>query len=92
MSNEKILTKHPQKKKGWNIDKTKFNVIKKSIVDCLKNKELRFTQLTQQISKKLKGKFQGSFPWYVEVVKLDLEARKIIERVPKTKPQLYRLK
>jgi len=45
----------------------------------------------KNIKKQLKNKFQGSIAWYVEVVKLDLEARKIIKRIPKTKPQLYRL-
>ncbi|UCG82698.1 MAG: hypothetical protein JSW38_11000 [Dehalococcoidia bacterium] len=39
----------------------------------------------------MKGKFEGSIPWYFESVKLDLEARKVIERVPGKKPQHVRL-
>ena len=36
-------------------------------------------------------KFYGSIAWYAETVKLDLEARKLIERTS-SKPQKYRLK
>lgn len=44
------------------------------------------------IKKELKAKgqtFQGSLPWHLEWVKLDLEARKAIRRVPGTSPQRY---
>jgi len=37
------------------------------------------------------GWFEGFVDWYVEVVKPDLEAKMVIERVPKMSPQLYRL-
>jgi hypothetical protein len=39
----------------------------------------------------LKGKFSDNISWYAETVKLDLEARKKIERTS-SKPQKYRLK
>jgi len=39
----------------------------------------------------LQGKLEGSVNWYAEVVKLDLEAKKVIRRIPGTKPQSYRL-
>jgi len=57
----------------------------------LQAKELTYTELAQQVEHILKGKFQGSIPWHVEAVKLDLEANGIIERIPKMRPQLYRL-
>lgn len=41
--------------------------------------------------KRNKTKFQGSLPWHVEWVKLDLEARKVIKRVASTSPQEYML-
>jgi hypothetical protein len=44
-----------------------------------------------QLNKSLKGKFSDSVSWYAETVKLDLEARKIIERT-ESKPQRYPLK
>ncbi|MBN8833636.1 MAG: hypothetical protein J0H76_04575 [Sphingobacteriales bacterium] len=40
---------------------------------------------------KVKDDFEGGVQWYGETVKLDLEARKIIERVP-GKQVRYKLK
>jgi len=39
-----------------------------------------------------KIKFKNSIGWYVESVKLDMEAGKIIERIPRTSPQKYSIK
>jgi hypothetical protein len=91
MKEEKILTKHPLGKSGKNIDKQKYETLKKTILSTLRGKELNHTELFKQINKTLKGKFSGSISWYAETVKLDLEARKMIERTS-TKPQTYRLK
>jgi hypothetical protein len=44
------------------------------------------------ITRKLQSKFEGSMKWYAETVKLDLEARGEIERVPGKKNQRYRPK
>ena len=88
---EKILTKHPAGKSGRNIDREKYDVMKKLIVRCLKENEMTFTEISNSANKKLKGKFKGSIPWYLETVKLDLEMRKVIQRIPKTRPQKYRL-
>ena len=88
----KILTLHPDGKKGVNIDKEKYDTIRIVIIELLESTESTFTMLNDSIKKKLENKFEGSIGWYVETVKLDLEARNIIERIPKTKPQLYRLK
>ena len=89
---EKILTKHPEGKKGVNISKEKYDIIKNGIIESLKNEDLSYTMITKSVEKKIDKSFDGSVGWYVESVKLDLEARNIIERVSKTKPQLYRLK
>jgi len=86
---EKILTKHFAGKKGWNIEKKKYDIVRKAIIACLKGKELTYTDLVKCVKKRIPD-FEGSFPWYVEVVKLDLEARKIIKRTNMT-PQIYRL-
>ena len=91
MIEEKILTKHPQGKSGKNISRQTYDLFKDTILSILKNKELTHEELFNQLNKKLKGKFSGNISWYGETVKLDLEARKLIERTD-SKPQKYRLK
>jgi hypothetical protein len=90
MAGEKIFTKHPLGKSGRNIDKQKYETLKKAILSALQNKELTHTELFSQLNKSLKSKFSGNVSWYGETVKLDLEAGKIIERTS-SKPQKYRL-
>jgi hypothetical protein len=91
MTEEKILTKHPLGKSGNNINKQKYETLKKAMLSALQNKELTHTELFNQLNKSLKSKFSGNVSWYAETVKLDLEARKIIERTS-SKPQKYRVK
>jgi uncharacterized protein (DUF2461 family) len=89
MAEEKILTKHPQGKTGRNISKQSYEQLKSAILTALRKKELTHTELFDQLEKSLKGKFDGNVNWYGETVKLDLEARKIIQRTD-SKPQKYR--
>jgi uncharacterized protein DUF6958 len=91
MAEEKILTKHPQGKSGKNIDRKKYGTLKKAILSALRKNDLTHTELFRRLNKSLKGKFSGNISWYAETVKLDLEAKKIIERTS-SKPQKYRLK
>ena len=91
MKEQKILTKHPWGKSGKNISKQKYEALKKAILSALRGKQLTHTELFKQLNKSLKGKFSGSISWYGETAKLDLEARKMIERTS-SKPQKYRLK
>jgi hypothetical protein len=91
MTEETIATKHPHGKSGKNISKQKYETLKQAILSALKNKELTHTELFEKLNKGLNGKFSGNVSWYGETVKLDLEARRIIERT-KSKPQKYRLK
>jgi hypothetical protein len=90
MAEEKILTKHPQGKSGRNISKESYDQLKRAILSALQKKELTHDELFEQLNKNLKGKFSGNVNWYGETVKLDLEARKIIERSG-SKPQTYRV-
>jgi len=91
MSAEKILTKHPLGKSGKNIDRKKYDTLKKAILSALRRNELTHTDLFNRLNESLKGKFSGNISWYGETVKLDLEAKKMIERTA-SKPQRYRLK
>jgi hypothetical protein len=91
MAEEKILTKHPLGKSGKNISKQNYETLKEAILLALGKKELTHTELLDQVNKSLKKEFSGNISWYAETVKLDLEARKTIERTS-SKPQKYRLK
>jgi len=91
MTTEKILTEHPLGKTGRNIDRNKYDTLKKAILSALRKNDLTHTELFSCLNKNLKGKFSGNISWYGETVKLDLEAKKIIERTA-SNPQKYRLK
>jgi hypothetical protein len=91
MTEERILTKHPSGKSGRNITRQNYETLKKAILSALRNKQLTHKELFDQLNEKLKGKFSGNISWYGETVKLDLEARKVIERTP-SNPEKYRLK
>ena len=91
MTEEKILTKHPLGKSGRDISKQKYEEVKRAIIVALQSKELTHTELFNALNKSLRGKFAGNISWYGETVKLDLEARNVIERTA-SKPQKYRLK
>lgn len=89
---EKILTLHPQGKTGVNISKAKYDLIHETIEAFLKeNEEMTFTELGEMVKRGLEGSFEGSVIWYYTTVKLDMEARGRLERIPGSKPQKIRL-
>lgn len=89
---EKILTLHPRNKKGVNISLSKYEQIKRFILDTLRaKKEISFKVLTKLANAKLSDKFEGKITWYIVTVKLDLEARGMIERIPGTRPHQLRI-
>lgn len=91
MAEEKILTLHPQGKSGKNISKDTYQLFENAITQILKGKELTHTEFFVALNKELKGKFEKNINWYGETMKLDMEARKIIERT-NDKPQKYKIK
>lgn len=89
---DQIRTLHPEKKQGVNISKEKYEIIRKAILSTLRaQKEMTFMKLTHAVEKEVDGKFNGSVSWYVTTVKLDLEARGEVKRVPHSRPQLVKL-
>lgn len=87
-----IRTLHPEKKQGVNISKEKYEVIRKAILATLRTqKEISFMNLSRSVEKEVGKTFNGSVMWYVTTVKLDLEARGEIKRVPNSRPQLVKL-
>ncbi|HEV2339696.1 MAG TPA: hypothetical protein VGT05_02905 [Patescibacteria group bacterium] len=91
MVEEKILTKHPLGKSGRRISREKYDILKHAILKALNDVELTHLELFAKVNKDLGSRFTGNINWYTETVKLDLEARSIIERTS-SKPQKYRLK
>jgi hypothetical protein len=79
MSEQRILTKHPKGKSGKNVTEQNYETLKKAILSTLRNKELTHTELFDELERRLRPTFSGNISWYGETVKLDLEARKIIE-------------
>lgn len=90
---EFIEALHPDaSKQSVRIEKQKYDAMRASILDLLlAHGPITFTELSTLIEDQLQNKFDGSVMWYFTTVKLDLEARGEIRRVPKSKPQLIEL-
>ncbi len=89
----RILTLHPDGKKGVNIDRAKYNLVRNTLIDILSDHpEITYQEMNTLAKDHLKSKFDGCVPWYVITIKLDLEAKGIIERIPNSSPQKIRLK
>jgi hypothetical protein len=82
---QKIQLKHPAGKKAVSMDKAKYAVLEKAILNCLKTKgESTHKEILATITQDFiinKIKFEGSIGWNLEWVKLDMEARKKIKRI-----------
>ena len=88
---EKIQTLHPvEGKTNKLILLSKYTFIKEHLLAILATRELTHLELMEALYKRVKDTFDGGVQWYGETVKLDLEARGIIERTL-TKPVRYRL-
>jgi Family of unknown function (DUF6958) len=94
MDEEKILTLHPEEgKQGANISRTKYEMIRQAIVEAIRSQgTITFQGLVSLVEYNLRNRFEGSIPWYVTTVKLDLEARGVIKRIPGSGEQKLSLK
>ncbi|NOU47897.1 MAG: hypothetical protein HOO86_12680 [Bacteroidales bacterium] len=92
---QKIQLKHPAGKKAVSMDKEKYNVIEKSVLNYLQAKgESTHTEILMAVTEDFKNNntlFKGSVEWHLEWVKLDLEARKVISRISDTSPIKFKL-
>ena len=91
MTQERVLTKHPSGKTNKPVDRRDYETFKAAILSALRRRELTHTELLSELTQSMKGSFSGNVGWHLMVVKLDLEARKVIERTSSS-PQKYRLK
>jgi hypothetical protein len=90
---ERIQTLHPEAgKQGVNITREKYDIVRAAVLDALANGPLTLAALLEDVTQRLPADFDGKPGWYMMSLKLDLEARGVIERVPKASPQQVRLK
>lgn len=88
---EKIMTLHPDGKKGVNILRRRYDAIKNAMIDVAVDRgAVTLDELSRLVGERLPA-FDGKITWYTVTVKLDLEARGIIERVS-GRPHKVRIK
>jgi len=87
------MTLHPQGKSGVSISKAKYDLVRTVVLEVIENQQpITFTDMFNLCNDLLKEQqFDGKPGWYVTTVKLDLEARGLIERIPKTSPHQLQL-
>ncbi len=96
MANEPMTEAlHPDPaKQGTQVRRAAYNAYRKALLKLIpKNKQgVEFRQLAEGIEELLPAKIAASTKamWWVTTVKLDLEARGLIERVPDSSPQRLR--
>lgn len=93
---EKIQTRNVTGANGVNISRQMYDEVKKAILHTLEKKNgdgVLAKDLPKEIAKQVPKKLfaDASVPWYTTVVKLDLEARGLIKRVPGSQPQMLQL-
>lgn len=91
----KFQTIHPEVgKQGTNIDAAKYEAMKAALLAIVPADDagFPFQDLGEAVKPHLPDKLfaNASVSWYVVTVKLDLEARGLIERVPGARPQRVR--
>lgn len=97
MSTPKIQLKHPDPAKSApRISSKKYEPVKSAIMRAVGEQEegILFRDLPGRVGELLSAselENLGSVGWYTTTVKLDLEARGLIERVPGSNPQRLRL-
>jgi hypothetical protein len=96
MPADKVLCRTPTpNKKPHNIAKTKFDMVRRAIlrVTPKRGDGILFGDLSDLVKEELTPmelEDLGSVSWYVTTVKLELEVRGELERVPKVVPQRLR--
>lgn len=89
----KYLPQHPANKRTLRIDGEKYQTVYQAFRAIVTNAEQEYVleEVTDAIESALKDSFDGSVRWHLNAIKLDLEARGLIERVPNEQPQRFRV-
>ncbi len=94
----RVQTKHPERgKSGPRIERVKYDAFSRAILKAVPRTKqgIPFGELARRVSPLLPRAVRnavGSVSWYTTTIKLDLEARGRIERVPGSSPQRLRRK
>ena len=94
MKEEKIQLIHPAGKKLPQIDKSKYDKMSNAILNSLKKEPLTHQEMHHsvlRVFRKNKIKFEGAIEWYMECVKLHLEASQQIQRLNEKLPHQWKL-
>ena len=88
---ERVETLHPDpERKGTRISRALYDAVHEAILDVVPDGEpgFRFAGLSRAVEERIpKGLFDdASVGWYTTTVKLDLEVRELIARVPAPGP------
>lgn len=93
---ERIQLMHPDPdKEAPRIIKSKYDMVRDAILRIVPREEngVPFQDLADLVAEQLTPEsrdYLGSIGWYATTVKLDLEARGLVERVPGKSPQHLR--
>ena len=93
---ERVQMRHPDgAKTAPRIEKFKYDAVRRAILKVVPRSEkgIGFKELPKKVGSLLPAAVKrriGSVSWYTTVVKLDLEARREIRRIPGISPQRLR--
>ncbi|MCP3920594.1 MAG: hypothetical protein GY711_34135 [bacterium] len=94
MSDDRIMTLHPEGKQGVHIERDKYDDMRQALEKVIPatDEGLASKDLPILVVPLLNGALwrDASIVWFVVTVKQDLEAREVIEQVAKKKPQHVR--
>lgn len=94
---EMVEALHPEGKSPTRVNKASYDAYRGAILDCLKPHPdgRTLADLEIDLLDAVPEQFHspsGGCMWWLMTVKLDLEARGLVERVPGAKPQRLRLR
>ncbi len=96
IKSKKVVVTHPVSGIERKFDTVIYKPVKAAILQSLKgSKGKTFTELTDDVVKIIKKKMPGfkkSIPWYTISIRLDLEARGVVETFTEKGKKLNRLK
>ena len=88
---ERILTLHPAGKSGARILKSRYDLMYSTLLGIFGEfPEISFKELNRLSQERLTGHMDGSIPWLMETVKLDMLARGIIAKTG-SNPEMLRI-